>query len=188
MIIFDTETTGLPLPSIADLSQQPHIIDFAAIKLAQVERTVRRKIHLVWEEVDRFQTLINPGVPLEAVITKLTGYTDSDLKDAPSFAQALDGIANFVLGQRSMLAHNLPFDKSMLMFELERLGMVTQFPWPMKQLCAVQLYEPEFGKRPRLIQLYEAKLGKPLEQKHTAMADAEALTEIVMKEELYALE
>ena len=33
MIVFDTETTGLPLPETAPLESQPRIIEFAGIKL-----------------------------------------------------------------------------------------------------------------------------------------------------------
>jgi len=32
-IIFDTETTGLPVNSIIDIKKQPEIIEFAAIKI-----------------------------------------------------------------------------------------------------------------------------------------------------------
>ena len=178
MIIFDTETTGLSLPGVADLSQQPRIIDFAAVKLSRMGKGK------VWRQT-RIQHLINPGVPISPEITKITGYTDHDLRDAPPFAAVLRDIAHFFLGERVMLAHNLPFDKSLLEFELRRLDLVTNFPWPPVQACTVSLYTEAFGRRPKLTELYERRLGKPLRQLHKAMADVEALLEIVLKDELH---
>lgn len=177
MIVWDTETTGLILPSSADQLKQPRIIDFAAIQLDP----------FTGEEVNRIETLLMPEMLVPAEITKITGYTDADLKDAPLFAEVLPGIVDFFLGETCMLAHNLSFDKAMLYYELLRLDAVTAFPWPPMQLCTVQLFESEFGKFPKLTALYERKLGRKLEQRHTAMADVEALVEIVRAEKLYEL-
>jgi len=176
-VAWDTETTGLTLPSVITKEAQPRIIDFAAIKLSRT----------TGEEVARYQTLINPECALPSEITKITGYTDADLCDAPRFAEVLPGIIDFFLGTRSMLSHNLPFDKAMLRYELERLDRLTSFPWPPQQLCSVAMYATELGKRPRLTDLYERIIGKKLDQTHTAMDDTEALVAIVRKERLYEL-
>lgn len=177
MIVFDTETTGLPLPGVVSLKAQPRIIDFAAIQLDPY----------TGDEVNRFEVLIHPECTIPSEITKITGYKDSDFIGAPVFADILSGLAHFFLGETAFLAHNLAFDKTLLRFELERLDAVTAFPWPMKGLCTVQLFIEEFGKRPRMIELYEATLGRKLDQKHTAMADVEALVEIVRARKLYVL-
>lgn len=183
MIVLDTETTGLLLPSCASADEQPRIIDFAAVK---VDRRTGR-------ETARLSLLIHPSCTLPSEITKITGYTDKDLAQAPRFAACARTITNFFLGERCMLAHNMPFDKGMLYWELVRIGLETSFPWPPQQLCTVQMYAEEFfghagGRGPKLITLYETKLGRKLEQKHTAMADVEALLEIVRQERLYELE
>lgn len=177
MIILDTETTGLVLPSVADPHMQPRIIDFAAIQLDP----------FTGEEVNRVEFLLNPDRALDEDITRITGYKDSDVADAIRFAEALSDLCAFFVGENCMLAHNLAFDKAMLYWELVRLDAVTLFPWPPMQLCTVQLYEQEFGKFPKLTALYEKKLGRKLDQKHTAMADVEALVEIVQRERLYEL-
>lgn len=177
MIVFDTETTGLPVPEILGPEKQPRIIDIACVQLDP----------FTGEEVNRFETLINPGIPIPEEITKITGYTDEHVKDAPTFAEVLPYLVDFFLGERAMLSHNLPFDKSMLYWELMRCGAETAFPWPPVQVCSVETYIEEFGKRPRLIHLYERKTGRKLEQKHTAMADVEALLEIVQIDRLYEL-
>ena len=178
MIVWDTETTGLLLPGVLGADKQPRITDIGCIQLDP--RT--------GEVVNIFETLVNPGVPLTAEITKITGLTDHDLRDAPSFAEVLPYLAAFFLGEQAMLSHNLPFDRGMLYWELVRLDAVCAFPWPPSQFCTVQCYIEEYGKRMHLTDLYAAKLGRKLEQRHRAMSDCQALVEIVQKERLYTLE
>lgn len=178
MIIWDTETTGLLLPSVARAEDQPRIIDFAAVKLDP----------LTGEERGRIEFLLNPECALPSEITKITGLTDDDLKKQPTFATVFNAITNFFLGEVSMLAHNLPFDKGLLYWELVRLGAETAFPWPPRQLCSVQLFADEFGgKGPKLTALYESVMGIKLEQKHRAMADVEALVDIVCRRRIFEL-
>ena len=51
MIVFDTETTGLPLTHSAPLESQPKIIEIAVIKL-----------DFDMNEVERFEALVNPYI------------------------------------------------------------------------------------------------------------------------------
>lgn len=177
MIVWDTETTGLLKPEALGAASQPQIIDFAGVKIDN--RT--------GEEIDRLEILINPGVPIPPEITKITGYKDSDFIGAAGFGSAVRRIAEFFHAERAMLAHNLSFDKGMLYWELVRLDLVTSFPWPSQQFCTVVLAQDEFGRRLKMTELYERKTGKKLEQKHTAMADVEALLEIVRADKLWQL-
>lgn len=167
----DTETTGLTIHSRASLVKQPHIVEYAC---AQVENG---KI------IATYETLIKPPVGVSDEITKITGLTDDDLKDARTFQQALPVIEASLAGCDVLLAHNLPFDLSMLRFELARIGIEIKLPEVM--VCTAQLYHDEYGKRVRMQELYELKLGKPLHQTHRAMDDAMALAEIVIAEQLW---
>ena len=169
--VFDTETTGLPLHNKAPLDKQPHIIEFA---LACVEHG---------GIISSFSTLIKPPVSISEEITKITGLTDADVADAPTFAEVLPSIQLAMDGLDILIAHNLPFDESMMKFELQRCGV--QLVWPEQLVCTVQLYMDEYGKRVRMQELYELKLGKPLNQTHRAMDDVEALCEIVIAEKLW---
>ena len=179
MIIFDTETTGFVLPSVAPADQQPRIIDLAAVKMDPMSGEV----------YERIEFLLDPGMTLPSEITKITGLTDADLKGKPSFATVFPEVVDFFLGERCMLAHNLPFDKSMLYWELIRIGAETMFPYPPQQICTVNLFADEFGgKGPKLTALYESVMGIKLEQKHRAMADVEALVDIVRRRRIFELE
>ena len=170
MIIIDTETTSLLKPEVADLAQQPHIIEIALIRLDEHS----------YEEVERYDTLLKPGEPLdEDLHKKITGLTNADLEDAPSFLELYDGIADFMLGEQSIIAHNAAFDMGVLVVELRRIGKEFAFPYPPNQVCTVERTKHIKGRRMRLIELYEMKMGKPLKQTHRAMGDAEALADVV---------
>lgn len=58
------------------------------------------------EIVDRFHTMVNPYQPISAEATrKAHGYTDADVKDAPSFAEVWPQFRGFV-GDDILIAHN----------------------------------------------------------------------------------
>jgi len=58
------------------------------------------------EIVDTYHTLVNPYQPIAAEATKKAhGYTDADVKDAPSFAEILPQFRAFV-GDDILIAHN----------------------------------------------------------------------------------
>lgn len=166
--VLDTETTGLPLHSKAPLNKQPYIIELAIARL---------------DGTQLVNTLIKPPVPITDEITKITGLTDADVVDAPVFADVLPDIQAALSEIDILIAHNMPFDEGMLKFELARLGV--DLVWPEQLVCTVQLYMDEYGKRVKMQDLYELKLGKPLKQKHRAMDDVLALCEIINAEQLW---
>lgn len=175
-LFFDTETTGLTLHPEADVRKQPKMIEFGGILLNLHDGSID----------EEFQILINPGEPLEPIITKITGLTDDDLKDAPSFLAALPQIRRPFASARCVVAHNLPFDKAIIKGELARNGLV-HFEWPEREVCTVGLYREQWGRNPKMLELYEAVMGKPLAQTHRALDDVRALVEIAQKEELWRL-
>jgi len=168
-LVFDTETTGLPLPDCADLDKQPRIIELA------ITRIEDGKI------VSEHEWLFNPECKLEAVITKITGLTDEDLADKPKFAEMLPEIIATFAGAEQLIAHNAPFDVGLLGFELKRASC-TAFLWPPTTICTVQEFLHEKGRRLKLTELYKMKMGNELKQTHRALDDVRALTEICIKE------
>lgn len=173
-IIFDTETTGLPLHPAAALELQPRCIEFGAVLMSLEDGAV----------IEDANILIAPGVPLPPEITKITGITEDDLRGASTFVEVAPQLRRIFSQAAAVVAHNLPFDKSIIKFELARHG-ITDFPWPARETCTVGLYRAEWGRNPRLIELYEAVMGRPLAQKHRALDDVRAMVEIIHKEELW---
>ena len=167
--MFDLETTGLPKAEGADLDLQPRITEFGAIKLNES-----------LEEVEVLEFLVNPGIPLDPKITKITGLTDENLKDEKPFVARLDEVVNFFLGEKTLVAHNLPFDKTVLKFELERLDKVTSFPWPPNQVCTVEVGEEIWNKKRKLGDIYKEVTGKEHKGAHRAIADVRALIDVIM--------
>ncbi len=60
-----------------------------------------------------FQTLVNPGAPLDPTVSALTGITDAMLRPAPPVSAVLPTLAEFV-GGSVLVGHNLRFDVSFL--------------------------------------------------------------------------
>jgi DNA polymerase III epsilon subunit family exonuclease len=167
--IFDTETTGLLKPQVADLAQQPKIIEFA-LSIIDDDYNV----------LSEHEWLIHPGELITPEITKITGITDDKLRGKPSFIEVLPEIQRALRGVDRIIAHNLPFDMGMLVNELKRIGREYAFPYPPEQVCTVQLASDLiFGRRARMIELYEKTTGRKLDQKHRALDDVHALLEIV---------
>lgn len=177
ILLFDTETTGLTMHPDAALALQPHCIEFGAILISGE----------TGEAIEEWNWLINPGVPLPADIPRITGITDDMLLGEPRFAEFADRIRDIFARAGTVIAHNLPFDKSIMRYELLRLDAWPSFPWPAREICTVGLYASQWGRNPKMTELYEAVLGHPLAQTHRALDDVRALLEIVRAEEIWRI-
>lgn len=67
-----------------------------------------------------FQTLVDPGVPLPAAVSSLTGLADRDLHGAPRVEAAIRRFLGFA-DASVLVAHNARFDLAFLDREVERL-------------------------------------------------------------------
>lgn len=178
IVVFDTETTGLPLHAKAPLSKQPKIIELGAVLLSRE----------TGEIVSEYNQLINPGMEVSAEITKITGITNDQLVGQPTFHEVFPYLFKFFQEADTVFCHNTSFDKKMLAMEVARCGaLVPEFPWPEREFCTVELYQRQYGRRPKMIELYERVLGKPLAQTHRALEDVKALVEIIQAERLWEL-
>lgn len=166
-LIYDTETTGLTKHPNAKSSVQPRIIEWAGILVNEKG-----------EEIDSLSILINPKQKLDPAITRITGLTDKDLRGEPTFDEvANDFIREMFERADAILAHNLPFDKMIMELELSRFGIM-DWPWPKIEICTVQEHAEEWGRRPKLTELFEHYMGIPLQQTHRALDDIRALAEV----------
>jgi DNA polymerase-3 subunit epsilon len=75
--------------------------------------------------VAEFSSLVNPGVPVPAPITELTGIDDQMLASAPPVAGVLPGLLAFARGS-VLAAHNAPFDLRFLTAACTGMGL----DWP----------------------------------------------------------
>jgi len=102
-VVFDIETTGL---SVTDNK----IIELAGIKMKD------------GQEIDRFETFVNPHEPIPYNIQQLTNITDDMVKDAPELEPKLKEFLAFV-GDAVLVAHNARFDVGFIQHSCKQLGL-----------------------------------------------------------------
>ena len=102
-LVFDTETTGLGPAS--------HLVEIGAVLLTP-------DLHLLVT----FESLVRPPIAIPREATRIHGISDKDVASAPG---ARDVVASFLwLATRARLvAHNAPFDSSVLASEIGRGGL-----------------------------------------------------------------
>jgi len=126
------------------------------------------------EIVDQFISLVNPEIPIQPFVVKLTGINNAMLSSAPKFFE----IAKRILEMTNdcvLVAHNADFDYRILRTEFRRLG----YDFNVKTLCTVEL-----SKRllPEQISHSLGKLvlalGIPMADRHRASGDAMATVKL----------
>lgn len=174
VLLFDTETTGLTLHPSAPLARQPKMIEFGGLLVDADTGTV----------LSEESFLVNPEEKITDEIIGITGITNDQLSAALPFVNYAPRVASLLARADTLVAHNLPFDVSILQYAFERLENPPAYALPRNLVCTVATYREEFGYNPKLTELYEAKLGRKLAQTHRALDDVKALWEIFNHENL----
>jgi DNA polymerase III epsilon subunit family exonuclease len=94
IVCLDLEATGLS-------SAIDHVIEIGAVKFRGAE------------VLDRYHTLLNPGLRLPPMIRRLTGISDGELSGAPRLRQVLPTLRDFI-GDADLLAHGAGYDVAFL--------------------------------------------------------------------------
>lgn len=89
-VVLDVETTGLNYHYDA-------IVEIGCIRFRNNK------------EIARFNTLINPNIPIPAPATEIHNITDEMVKDAPYIDEKLQDLLNFI-GDDVVIGHNIGFD------------------------------------------------------------------------------
>ena len=158
-VVVDLETTGLRPGS-------SQICEIGAVKIVG------------FEIVDEFETLVDPGTPLGATITAITGLTDGQLRGAPRAPEAVQRFMRFA-GDAVLVAHNARFDLSFLDRETERLTG-SRLAAPVVDTVALAR-RVLAGRVPRasLAQL-SYFFGTSVQPCHRALPDAQATAEVLL--------
>jgi DNA polymerase-3 subunit epsilon len=70
--------------------------------------------------VDRYQSLINPRMPIPWQIEDLTGITDDMVRSAPGAPEVMSEVHDFI-GEMRLVAHNAGFDRGFMDAEFSRI-------------------------------------------------------------------
>ncbi len=160
-IVFDIETTGLSV-------QNCKITEIGAVKIKN------------GEVLERFNTFVNPEVPIPEEIVKLTGITDEMVADAPLVKEALESFFAFIGDGNGtykplLIAHNANFDIGFIRHFAKLSGLPFDHPY-LDTVAVSRHINPELKKHTldAIADAYE--LGEF--NHHRACDDAEMLAMI----------
>jgi len=156
LAVIDLETTGTNLST-------DRIIEIAIVKLLPDGNEVRKR------------KIINPQMPIPAVVTELHGITDEMVKDAPIFKQVAHELKQVLDGCDLAGYNSNRFDIPMLMEEFLRAEV--DFDIKGRRLVDVQKIFHLMEQR-TLSAAYKFYCSKSHDSAHSAEADAVATLEI----------
>jgi DNA polymerase-3 subunit epsilon len=163
LIIFDLETTGLDLV-------KDRIIQISYIKVYTDGREVRGN------------ELVNPEKPIEPLITQLTGISNEDVKDKPTFKQLAAKLADKFTGCDFAGFNSNHFDIPLLAEEFLRAGI--DFDFNKSRMIDAQTIFHKMERR-NLAAAYKFYCGRKMEEDfeaHRADQDTEATYRVLMGE------
>ncbi len=158
IVVFDTETTGLTPGS-------DHVIEIAALALEG------------GAETERFESLIDPGVPIPPELIAIHGITDRMVRGQPGFAEVARRFLDFA-GDSILAAHNAPYDIAMLLAPLRDAGLGLPGN-PVIDTCRLARRTVE-APNYQLSTVADA-LGIEMSGAHRAMPDVEACASVLKK-------
>ena len=168
LIVFDLETTGLDLVN-------DRIIQISYIKVYPDGREERENI------------FINPGNPIPAEVTLLTGISDEDVANAPTFKQKAKELSEKFAGCDFAGFNSNRFDVPMLAEEFLRAGVDFDFS-KCRLIDAQNIYHKM--ERRNLAAAYKFYCGRKMEddfEAHRADQDTEATWRVLQGElDMYA--
>ena len=161
MVVFDLETTGLDLV-------KDRIIQISYIKVYPDGNE------------ERGNELINPERPIPQMITELTGISDDDVKDKPTFKELAQTIADKFTGCDFAGFNSNHFDVPLLAEEFLRAGIDFDFS-KCRLIDACNIFRKM--ERRNLAAAYKFYCGRKMEEDfeaHRADQDTEATYRVLM--------
>jgi len=163
LVIFDLETTGLDIV-------KERIIQLSYIKVYPDGREVRGN------------ELINPEKPIPAEVVELTGISNDDVKDKPTFKQIAAKICEVFTGSDIAGFNSNHFDIPLLAEEFLRAGI--DFDFSKCRLIDVQTIFHKMERR-NLAAAYKFYCGRKMEddfEAHRADQDTEATYRVLQSQ------
>ena len=163
LVIFDLETTGLD------------IVKARIIQLSYI------KVHPDGRE-ERGDMLLNPEEPIPSFVTELTGISNEDVKDKPTFKQVAAQLAHLFGGSDFGGFNSNGYDIPLLAEEFLRAGVDFDFS-KCRMIDAMNIFRKM--ERRNLAAAYKFYCGRKMEEDfeaHRADQDTEATYRVLMGE------
>lgn len=119
---------------------------------------------------------LNPTIPIDPRATEIHGISDDDVKDAPTFTEVAQSVANTFEGSDIAGFNSNKFDLPLLAEEFLRSGI--DFDLKKRKFIDVQVIFHKLEQR-TLSAAYKFYCEKDLENAHSAEADTRATYEIL---------
>lgn len=124
----------------------------------------------------RWDSLVDPKIPVPPFMSRLTGLRTNDLAGAPRFVEVVRTLETLTQ-DRILVAHNVRFDMTALDHEFARTGLVFDRP----TLCTERLTRRLLPQLPRYnLGAICRHLGIPFDAAHRALPDAEAAAALLI--------
>ena len=157
IVFFDLETTGINVAT-------DRVVEVCVLKI-NPDHT---------EET--FTARVNPTIPMSKEASEVTGITDADLKNCPTFAEIAPKLNKFIENCDLAGFNSNKFDIPMLAEELLRAGF--DFDMKKRRAIDVQVIYHKLEQR-NLAAAYKFYCGKDLTDAHSALGDTRATYEVL---------
>lgn len=127
--------------------------------------------------VDEFYTLLNPQTPFSPYNVKIHQITPKMVQAAPTMADIWSLIENFFQPDQLVIAHNAPFDNSVLKFTLAKYQIAIPEFLTLDTVRTSRAFWPELANHK--LNTVANKLALELEH-HQALSDARACANILI--------
>lgn len=153
-VVVDLETTGLSPETGA------RIIEIGAIRISRGNLA------------EKFQSFMNPGIPLPEETTNITGITMESLSEARTCEEVLPQFLKFV-GRKPVIAHRAEFERQFLDAECLAAGLL---PPDLRYICTLKIARRRIPNAPNYkLETLVSYLNLPHEGTfHRALTDAVA--------------
>jgi DNA polymerase-3 subunit epsilon/CBS domain-containing protein len=157
-VVVDTETTGLD-------ARNARLLQIGAVRLGSGGI----------EEAEKFEQLVDPGVPIPAIASAIHGIRDEHVRNAPSFSAMVPEFEAFI-GASVLIGHTITYDLAVLQREYELAGRTWRRPRTLDVRDLAELAQPTLA-RYDLERLCEW-LSIEIAGRHSAIGDAVATARV----------
>lgn len=126
-------------------------------------------------DAPRINRLVDPGIPIPATASRITGIVDADVAGASGIAEVLAAVAAALDG-RVVIGHHIAFDLAVLRHEADRVGATWTDPPALDIGHLVGALTPDLPDMG--LETVAGLFGVPIIGRHTALGDSMAVAEV----------